>query len=307
MTQKVTGNLSPLPDDLGALRPDEVRVFSLDAGSEGLLAAAYPVLTRAELTRADGFRRDSSRSQMARLEFIVGRGWLRLLLASTLNAENRIAAADLPIETGAQGKPFVDRRSPALTGLPEFNVAHSRGQVMIALSQAGSVGVDLEFVDDTVEVLEIARESFAPAEIAAIEQAAAGQARVDAFYRCWTAKEAIAKADGRGLSLALDSFSVLDGVADLCSLSAPVPAGGAAKYFVRSLTCPPGYRAALATLTPEVVCSGTQIESYDGVIRCRAMHPQQSSDLTLFGNVSQVTERAIHVPGSGIALETCTI
>jgi hypothetical protein len=86
--------------------------------------------------------------------------------------------------------------------LPAFNVAHSQGLVLIALSQAGPVGVDLEYVDPSVDAIELAETSFAGDEAALVGRAATRAERLDLFYSLWTSKEAIAKADGRGLQLA---------------------------------------------------------------------------------------------------------
>src|SRR5262249_38684238 len=55
--------------------------------------------------------------------------------------------------------------------------------------------------------LPIARHFFFGAELAAIESAPADAQR-EAFFRHWVAKEAVLKANGAGLSLALDSFGV---------------------------------------------------------------------------------------------------
>jgi 4'-phosphopantetheinyl transferase len=54
---------------------------------------------------------------------------------------------------------------------------------------------------------EIARSHFALREIAALHGFDESD-RQNAFFRCWTRKEAFLKANGRGLSMPLDSFTV---------------------------------------------------------------------------------------------------
>jgi len=169
------------------------------------------------------------RPGLARDEFVAGRAVLRRLLARELGCQPK----ELRLRTGAAGKLAAD-------GI-DFNVAHSRGVVLIALSRAGAVGIDLEHEDRTVEALDIARVSFHEEEIRWIEGVPEEQ-RAAVFFRCWTRKEAVVKADGRGLSLPLNSFSVCcegDGE-ELVRLD-----GYSCPYYVRGLPARSGEIAAL--------------------------------------------------------------
>ena len=74
-------------------------------------------------------------------------------------------------------------------------------------SRARSVGLDIEFVRDNFNCLEIARRFFSPSEIRTLS-ALASKLQVAAFFNCWTRKEAFIKALGEGLSYSLDRFSV---------------------------------------------------------------------------------------------------
>jgi 4'-phosphopantetheinyl transferase len=77
---------------------------------------------------------------------------------------------------------------------------------MLAISVGRAVGIDLE-VEQPIDVLDIARQFFSPAEHAALA-ATAPLRRLSAFYRCWTRKESFVKAHGGGLSLPLSAFDV---------------------------------------------------------------------------------------------------
>ena len=130
-----------------------------------------------------------------RREFVAARGLLRRLLGAALE----IHPARVMLEVGENRKPRL--------GAPEslhFNLSHSAGLILIALSRMGDVGVDVEWVDErlatSAELLEIARAALQPAEVAEIEQAESVRAKLLAFYAAWTRKEAVTKADGRGIA-----------------------------------------------------------------------------------------------------------
>ena len=67
--------------------------------------------------------------------------------------------------------------------------------------------VDLEKVRAQLPIMEIARRFFAPREVATLSQVTPHE-RVEAFFRCWTRKEACVKAMGRGISLGIDLFEL---------------------------------------------------------------------------------------------------
>lgn len=134
-----------------------------------------------------------------RRNFLFCRGMLRILLASYLGA----SPADLLFTYSAHGKPSLATSSGNL----EFNLSHSNGHVLIGITRGRKIGVDIECIDRDVKFNELAERFFSPAEnreIAILPQ----QSRRNAFFACWTRKEAILKATGFGLSLPLDSFDV---------------------------------------------------------------------------------------------------
>jgi 4'-phosphopantetheinyl transferase len=86
-----------------------------------------------------------------------------------------------------------------------FNMTHSRSIAVVAVALGQPVGVDVEDVRPIEP--KVAERHFSAAELAALNQLR-GDAWLAAFYRCWTRKEAILKAEGVGLHRALDSFDV---------------------------------------------------------------------------------------------------
>lgn len=79
-----------------------------------------------------------------------------------------------------------------------FSLSHSKNLAMIAVSDTGAVGIDIEYLRRVPSSLLISRRFFAPAEHDYLARLApALQER--AFFELWTAKEAITKAKGRCL------------------------------------------------------------------------------------------------------------
>src|SRR5262249_51933924 len=78
---------------------------------------------------------------------------------------------------------------------------------LFAFSHNREVGIDLEFIPREWDEASLSQHFFSSREneqlrtLADIEQK-------DAFFRCWTRKEAYIKARGEGLSLALNQFDV---------------------------------------------------------------------------------------------------
>ncbi|MGH8806725.1 MAG: 4'-phosphopantetheinyl transferase family protein, partial [Noviherbaspirillum sp.] len=94
---------------------------------------------------------------------------------------------------------------PELTGCTVgCNVSHAGAQVWVALSRFQHVGVDVEAAAAPPDFRDIA-EGFHPDESAALRRIPDAKS---ATMRCWSRKEAVSKATGRGLSLSLRAYAV---------------------------------------------------------------------------------------------------
>ena len=78
---------------------------------------------------------------------------------------------------------------------------------VVAVGCETEVGVDIEYKKPVREWAGVARRFFSPAENAEL-LALNEPRRMDAFFDCWTRKEAIIKATGEGLNARLDEFDV---------------------------------------------------------------------------------------------------
>ena len=177
------------------LEHDCVHVWRISADGRDDLEPFAKVLSPEERASAEKFHFERERRS-----FIVSRGTLRHLLAS-YTGEN---AARIHLGFGSHGKPFL--ANTHLSGL-RFNISHSREIALLAFALNHEIGVDVEFKRPDVDFVALADMSFSKDERAAIAACPPAD-RADLFYEYWTCKEACIKADGRGLSLPLDQFSV---------------------------------------------------------------------------------------------------
>lgn len=144
-----------------------------------------------EIERASRFvyERDRRRFQHAR-------AWLRILLGRYLGRP----PLSLTFSYGPQGKPLL----PGIT----FNLSHSEERGLLAIWDGESVGVDIEWVGRSLQPAELIP-SVASRTEATYLQGLDPTAQREAFFRLWTRKEAVIKAEGQGLQIPLTSLSVL--------------------------------------------------------------------------------------------------
>lgn len=152
------------------------------------------MLTLEERDRVARFR-----SAQLSQRWTVARGALRCILADYVESGPR----SLVLEIGPHGKP--ELAGPGKHVL--FNLSHTGGLALLAVAGAGRVGIDAETVHPEIDWESISRQFFAPAETDEILSLAA-DARLGAFFACWTRKEAFMKALGAGLLAGLDRFRV---------------------------------------------------------------------------------------------------
>ncbi len=152
-------------------------------------AGTLAVLSPEEQVRASRFHFDRDRHRWTN-----GRAWIRRTLGNYLGLD----PASLRIMAEPGGRPYL----PDICGF-DFNLSHTGDWIALAICQDGRIGVDLETIDPTFPAREIAREFFLPEECQWI-----ANGPVDRFFQLWTAKEALMKATGRGLSLTPDRIRV---------------------------------------------------------------------------------------------------
>ncbi len=158
---------------------------------EPIIQKIEHILSADELVRAKKFyfQRDSER-------FIISRGILRLILGVYTNRN----PVDLIFQYGTHGKPYLEQEIC-------FNMSHSGGLAVYAFTRNVQVGIDVEHIRQMPDAEEIIARFFSSYENSVFRGLPEDQ-KQEAFFRCWTLKEAYIKAIGDGLAHPLDQFSV---------------------------------------------------------------------------------------------------
>ena len=219
----------PAPDPLPPLGGD-AHVWAVDLDDPGCdVGFCRERLLPDEQARAEKFKfaRDQRR-------YVIAHAALRDILARYTHT----GAADLQFNEGANGKPKLAAQFSAC-GI-DFNLSHSHETALVAVNDRHEIGVDIEYVKSDFEIFAVANRFFTKREVAALRALPAALRR-QAFYKCWTSKEAFLKAKGTGLAGQLDEVEIA--LADgKVRIQASV-----AGWTLEELALRDGYEAALVT------------------------------------------------------------
>jgi 4'-phosphopantetheinyl transferase len=151
-------------------------------------------LSEDEWERARRFRFDKHRRQ-----YVVGRGALRTLLGAYVGLQ----PGEVRFTYGPRGKPFL---APPVGEL-QFNLTNSDELALVGFVRGVEIGVDVEYLKPMPDAEQIAERFFSESERVVLRGLPADR-KEEAFFNCWTRKEAYLKAVGEGLAAPLDSFDV---------------------------------------------------------------------------------------------------
>ena len=225
-------------------RAVQIWIADLDSVPSNEIAELTALLDGAERNRAARFHFERDRQH-----YLAAHGLLRQLLGSSLDR----SASELIFEYGPNGKPAIaeiDNRGRRL----RFNLSHSSGWAMFALTWEGEVGIDLEAIShlksNNDELFGLAGRILSPREMTNWRSLSNPQTRRTAFLRAWMRKEAYAKAIGKGVAVELRHIElVLDAAAPKTSLLVNLSPQGKARaleWAIHDLPAPEGFAAALA-------------------------------------------------------------
>ena len=207
--------------------------WNLDVNRE-VLAQLEDVLAVGEWRRV---RRCSSH-QIAR-RFIARRGILRTILGLYLD----LPPHEVQIIYNAHGKPLL---APELSPPLQFNLSDSGELAALAIGIGHPLGIDIERLRRLPDGDALAVEVLSQQQVEQCNRADAAT-RANIFFRLWTRREAIAKAEGFGLQLTSDQLSLDDFTDPRPSASGPDSVPHRRDMHIHDLALPAGYIGALAT------------------------------------------------------------
>ncbi len=172
---------------------NEIHIYrsSLESTAEKLKEFEL-LLSPDELQKAYRYKFEKDRDH-----YITGRALLRSILGKYLNQ----APDEIIFCYSDKGKPIMKNSNI------KFNLAHSGGKAVFAFSENAEVGIDIEYMRELPDALEIAKRFFSDEEFNEFLKVSEDEIR-EAFFNCWTRKEAFIKAVGEGLSYPLKDFTV---------------------------------------------------------------------------------------------------
>jgi 4'-phosphopantetheinyl transferase len=129
---------------------------------------------------------------------------------------------------GPFGKPFIE-------GGPEFNISHSGEMVVLAMTEKGAVGIDVERIRP-VNAKDFSQ--YLP-EVSNLD-CRDDKEHLKLFYDCWTRKEAVLKGSGAGLSVPLEQVVLSGEMAHLQGV----------QWFLKSFPIAADYCCNVATAQP---------------------------------------------------------
>lgn len=151
------------------------------------------ILSEEELLRADRFHFDKDKNA-----FVIYHACKRLILADYLKKIPK----EISILTQEKGKPFLK------DNLLSFNLSHTKNIAVLAVTYNAEIGVDIEYMKKMDNFLDIAKRFFHKKEYQFLQSISNIDEQYDNFYLLWTAKEALLKATGEGISGGLNNFYV---------------------------------------------------------------------------------------------------
>lgn len=143
------------------------------------------------LSSAEKLRYDQYHPKAARL-FLISRVLVKTVLADKLG----ISPHEVNLLLHPNGKPFVEGSKAVY-----FNLTHSADVIILAVTEEGEIGVDIEQVDREFEWMRV-DSVLAPIEIEWIKENELTEpfSVYQRFFQIWTLKEAYIKCTGEGMS-----------------------------------------------------------------------------------------------------------
>lgn len=216
---------------------DEIHLWKIDESTvdDTLLAAYRRLMSAEELQRHERLRQLADRRR-----FLITRAAIRSVLSGYFPD---VPPAQWRFGRNAWGRPTI--AEPVLESNIEFNISHADGLIVIAVTERGALGVDVEFTGRRCRTLALANRYFSAHEIVALK-GMSDSAQRERFFDLWTLKEAYIKACGMGLAIPLRSFSFAFGMDGISIAFAPERCDEPAAWQFWQMQATPRHRLAIA-------------------------------------------------------------
>ncbi len=250
MTQKTMLSWPHAPEDI-RLESQQVHVWCAALSDfESQLPRLEAMLSAAERARAARFCFSKDRCG-----YVIRHGILRVILSRYLKQY----PSEIQFCYGRFGKPEI--KEDPFCGRINFNVSHSGGLALYAVTQACPIGIDVEYLRAVPHLEEIASRFFSLHEFQML-MAVPAECRMESFFACWTRKEAFLKASGEGIGGGLSKVEVtLFPWAEPEILRVAGDSQARTKWQLRSFSPTAGYLAAVAFKHHDLVLSQWRVRA----------------------------------------------
>lgn len=181
------------------LNPDQIIICTLDMSTiseKKIILDGF--LSSSELDRSEKFKFENDKYR-----YITSRSVLRNIIGKLLSLDPKL----IKFLTNEFGKPFLD---PAEYSNLKFNLSHSGDQIVYAFCLNTDVGIDIEYINYSINHIELANSFFTANEINFLLNSADEKNNIEKFFSIWTRKEALLKSIGTGLMPDIKTIDVLE-------------------------------------------------------------------------------------------------
>ncbi len=180
-----------------SISANDVHIYLIQASdNKDKIPILREFLNIEEQKKADAFIFENDR-----INNIISRAGIKIILSRYLF----VKPEDIVFINNEFGKPFLNEKIN-----PEkitFNLSHSANYIIFAIAKDKNIGVDVQEKREILSFEDIINEFFSIDEKIAFQEIP-NELKKNAFYTCWTRKEAYIKAHGKGLSYPLNQFTV---------------------------------------------------------------------------------------------------
>jgi 4'-phosphopantetheinyl transferase len=207
------------------LKNNEVHIWLIKYDSKKIFTiCSTSILSNEEVIKSNRFKRNQD-----------GKVWafFHTAVREILSRYVGFSAADIKFALDSKQKPYVNNQ----IDLPlNFNLSHSGHLALLAVTSISPIGIDIEITKEILDAENVASRFFSEQENHQLLKVKK-ERFIKHFYQIWTAKEAVIKANGWGMSASLETFDVkVDHCTHWFSPSLRPPIAGTGKYWIKHLT-----------------------------------------------------------------------